>query len=113
MDESMAVGLQDELIADLTTELSKEETFDSSILTQKVVSAIREVKKARKYPFYYTETQIQKDLYEFYPNIRNIALYDYNLTGAEGEITHSENGVSRSYADRNSLFNGVIPLTRL
>lgn len=112
MDVSMAVGLQDELIADLTIELRNEPTFDSSVLAQKVVNAIREVKKARKYPSYYPSELIYSDLYEFYSNIRNIALYDYNLVGAEGEQTHSENGISRSYVDRKSLFNGVLPLTR-
>ena len=113
MDNSMTVGLQEELIADLTIELQKEPTFDSSVLTQKVVNAIREVKKERKYPSYYSSEQIDKDLYEFYSNIRSIALYDYNKMGAEGEQSHSENGTSRSYVDRKSLFSGVLPLSRI
>ena len=49
MDEQMEVSLQDELIADLTVELENEPTFDLSKLKQKVINAIREVKKARKY----------------------------------------------------------------
>ena len=113
MDESMTVGLQEELIADLTIELQKEPTFDSDVLTQKVVNAIREVKKERKYPSYYSSEQIDKDLYEFYSNIRNLALYDYNKIGSEGESNHSENGISRSYVDRKSLFSGVLPLSRI
>ncbi len=113
MDENMNVGLQDELIADLTLELQGEPTFNPSVLTQKVVNAIREVKRARKYPSYYTEVQIEKDLYEFYSTIRGIAQYDYNLVGAEGETSHSENGVSRSYIERAKLFSGVLPLARV
>lgn len=113
MDESMTVGLQAELIADLTIELQKEPTFDSSVLTQKVVNAIREVKKERKYPSYYSSEQIDKDLYEFYSNIRNLALYDYNKIGSEGQTDHLENGTSRSYVDRKSLFSGVLPLSRI
>lgn len=112
MDETMSVGLQEELIADLTIELSKEPTFDSSVLTQKVINAIREVKKARKYPSYYTDEQISKDLYEYYSNIRNIALYDFNKIGAEFEESHNENSISRSWVERNKLFNGVLPLAR-
>lgn len=112
MDETMNVGLQEELIADLKTELEKEPTFDLSVLTQKVVNAIREVKRARKYPLYYTNEQIKKDLYEYYSNIRNLALYDYNKIGAEFEESHSENSISRSWSDRNKLFNGVLPLAR-
>lgn len=112
MDETMSVGLQEELIADLTIELSKEPTFDSSVLTQKVINAIREVKKARKYPSFYTDGQISKDLYEYYSNIRNIALYDFNKIGAEFEESHNENSISRIWVERNKLFNGILPLAR-
>lgn len=113
MDEAMSVGLQDELIADLTAYLEGEPTFNAPILKQAVLGAIREVKTARKYPTTYTEEQIANDLYGFYSNIRNIALYDYNMIGIEGQVSSSENGVSRSYVDRNKLFKGVIPLARL
>lgn len=113
MDEAMTVGLQEELIADLTIELQGEPTFDSSKLTQKVVNAIKEVKRARKYPTYYTQEQISQDLYEYYSNIRNISLYDYNQIGAEFEASHSENSVNRNWIDRNKLFCGVLPISTL
>ena len=113
MDEQMEVSLQDELIADLTVELENEPTFDLSKLKQKVINAIREVKKARKYPSNYTEDMINKDIYNFYSNIRNIALYDYNQIGIEFQTSSSENGVSRSYMDREKLFSGVVPLAKL
>lgn len=112
MDEAMSVGLQDELIADLTLELSSEPTFSVDILKQKVVGAIREVKTARKYPSTYTTEQINSDLYNYYSNIRNISLYDYNMVGVEGQSSSSENGISRSFVDRDKMFKGVIPLAR-
>lgn len=113
MDEEMSLSLQDELIADLTVELSEWPTFNEAALKQKVIGAIREVKTARKYPLYYTEEQVSADLYNFYSNIRNIALYDYNKIGGEFEESHNESSVSRSFVDRNSLFSGVIPLCRV
>lgn len=113
MDESMNVGLQGELIADLTAELENEATFNAKVLQSKIVGAIREVKTERKYPYYYTSSQIEKDLYGFYSNIRNIALYDYNRVGAEFEKSHNENSVSRTFEDREKLFCGVLPLTKL
>lgn len=113
MDEAMGLTLQDEIIADLTLELGAEPTFNADALRQKVINAIREVKKARKYPSYYTEEQIARDLYDFYSNVRNIALYDYNKIGGEFEQSHNENSVNRSFVDRNSLFGGVIPLCKL
>lgn len=113
MDELMSVSLQDELIADLKVELENETTFDLSVLTQKVINAIREVKRTRKYPNNYTDEMIDKDLYEYYSNIRNIALYDFNQIGIEFQTTSSENGVSRAYMDREKLFSGIIPLAKL
>lgn len=113
MDEQMNVGLQEQLIADLTVELKDEPTFSSDKLTQKVINAIREVVRARKYPKYYTKEQVEKDVYDYYSNIRNIALYDYNQIGIEFQESSSENGTSRSYVDRNELFSGVIPLAKL
>ena len=111
MDALISVGLQEELIADLTIELKDEDSFDASVLTQKIVNAIREVKNIRRYPSYYSDDQIQRDLYKHYSVIRIIALFDYNWRGADGEKSHSENGVSRSYVDRKTLFNGVLPLS--
>ena len=112
MDVGITLTMQDELIADLTAELGEEPTFNEAVLKQKVISAIREVKTARKYPTYYTEEQIIADLYNFYSNVRNIALYDYNKVGAEFEQTHNENSVNRSFVDRNSLFSGIVALSR-
>ena len=112
MDVGMTLTMQDELIADLTTELSTEPTFNADVLKQKVISAIREVKTARKYPSYYAEEQITNDLYSFYSNMRNIALYDYNQVGAEFQQSSNESGTSRTYVDRKSLFNGILPLSR-
>ena len=113
MDEAMGLTLQDEIIADLTLELGAEPTFNADALRQKVINAIREVKKARKYPSYYTEEQIARDLYDFYSNVRNIALYDYHKIGGEFEQSHNENSINRRFGDRNSLFGGVIPLCKL
>ena len=113
MDESMNVGLDEEIFADLEEELKiSDPNFNSDLLRSKVKNAMSEVKKARKYPAYYTEEQINRDMYEYYSNVRNIALYDYNLIGGEGEQSHSENGVSRSYIDRDKLFAGIIPISR-
>ncbi len=113
IDSGMSVNLEQEIVADLTAELSiSDEKFNADLLLSKVRSALREVKKARKYPPYYTESQIDRDMYDYYSNVRNIALYDYNLIGAEGQTSSSEGGTGRSYVDRNELFSGIVPLSR-
>ncbi len=113
IDGGMAVSIEQEIMEDLTAELSiSDENFNPDLLLSKVRNALREVKKARKYPSYYTESQISKDIYDYYSNIRNIALYDYNLIGAEGQTSSNENGTSRAYVDRNELFSGIIPISK-
>lgn len=112
MDETMSVGLQEELIADLTLELSEDETFSESKLKQKVINAIREVRKVRRYPSHYTEEKISIDLNDYYTNIRNIALYDYGKIGADFEESHNENSTNRSWVKRETLFSGIIPLAK-
>ena len=104
----MDVGLEDEIVAELTVELQDEPTFNVNILAIKVKNAIREVKMKRNYQAAsYTDEQIEKDLYNYFSVIKSVALYDYNQIGAEGEQSHSENSISRTWVDRDDLFKGV------
>lgn len=106
--------LEYELLEDLTAELSEtDENFKKSLIIQKIKNAIREVRKIRNYPKYYTESAIVEDLEKYYSSIRNIALFDYNKIGADFEESHSENSISRNWQDRNKLFSGIIPLSRI
>lgn len=105
--------LENDILEDLAAELSEtDENFKQSLIMPKIKGAIREVKRVRNYPKHYTESMIAEDLQNYYSNIVNIARYDYNLIGAEGQQSSGENGTSRSYVDRNSLFSGIIPLSR-
>ena len=114
MDEEMTIGFEDELMADLSMELQMTDpNFNQTLLLSKVRNALREVKKARKYPGYYTEDQINADLYDYYSNIRSLALYDYNTIGMEFQTASSEHSTSRTMADRNKCFAGIIPLSRI
>lgn len=114
IDSSMTVGLEEEVFADLSAELSiSDENFNETLLLSKVRNAMREVKRARNYPKSYTDSQIEADMYDYFSNIRNIALYDYNQIGADFEESHSENSVSRSWKDRDKLFCGICPFVRV
>lgn len=86
---------------------------NKEVLASKVRNAIREVKKARRYPSHYTEEMINEDLENYISNIEALALYDYNQVGAEGESTHNESGVNRTWKSRNTNFNGIIPIARV
>lgn len=106
--EEMKAAILDEL----RIELQGDPSFSEDMLRVKVDSAVREVKRARRYPAHYTEAMIERDLLEFFSNIKNIALYDYNQIGIEGQSASSENGENRTFVDRNTLFRGVIPFAR-
>ena len=106
--------LQEEIVADLTTELQGDDDFNDSILAVKVKNAIKEIKSARMYPSSYTEEKIIKDLSDnYYSSIINLARYDYNQVGAEGQSAYSEGDTSRTWVDRNSLFNGIAPFVKI
>lgn len=108
MDSAMSVGLQDEIIAELTTELQNQPTFSPEILAIKVINAIKEVKMKRNYKATsFTDDEIKEDLYNYYTTIKNVALYDYAQIGAPFEISHNENSINRSWVDRDTLFKGV------
>lgn len=101
-------AIEAEIIDDLTTELCEEETFNQAVLATKVKLAINELISKRNYSATtWDEKQIIADIYDYYSVIANVARYDYNQIGAEGEKTHSENGISRTYVERDSLFKGV------
>lgn len=106
--------LQEEILNDLKIELQNDADFSESILEVKVKNAIREIKSARNYPNSYTDEMIEKDLEtNYYSTIVNLARYDYNQIGAEGEVNHSEGDVSRSWVDRKEFFNGIAPFVKI
>ena len=105
--------LREELIFDLTEELNIDENFNSKLLERKVRAVINEVKTARRYPKSYSDEKMEEDMRNYYSQMRNIALFDYNQIGVEGQTSSNENGISRSYINRNSLFNGILPISRV
>lgn len=101
-----------EITSDLTTEISAEDpdNFNPELLTVKINGAVRAVKGARRYPASYTEEKIEADLVRFHSQIIEIARYDYNQIGSEGQTSYNADGVTINYVDRKSLFRGITPL---
>lgn len=98
----------DDLIAEILQDLSDEiGNADTTLLLSKVRRAAKEVRRDRNYPSSYTEDMIVKDLENYYSNISELALYDYNQFGAEGQESHSENGISRTWKSRDECKVGV------
>lgn len=99
--------LVNEILENLTTELGLTEESDLAVLTSKIRNAYREVKRTRNYQSGHTQEFIDRDMENFYSNIRELALYDFNQVGAEGQINHSENGTNRVWKERRECLNGV------
>lgn len=113
IDSGMSISLEQEIMADLTAELSiSDENFNADLLLSKVRSAIREVYEGRGYEDE-SKRIIEKDMRNQYIKIRKRAFYDYNQIAAEGESSHSENGTSRSYVDRIQYCGAVNKIARI
>lgn len=93
----------------LMAELRDEPDFNTDILNGKVELAIRDVMGRREYGnSHYTDEKILEELStRYFSTITNLARYDYNQSGAEGQKNHSENSVSRTWYDRNKLLSDV------
>ena len=100
-------SLVNEILEDLKVELSLTEESDLAVLTSKIRNAYREVKRTRNYQSSHMQEFIDRDMEGFYSNIRELALYDFNQVGAEGQTSHSENGTNRVWKERKECLNGV------
>ena len=84
------------------------------VLAIKVRAVVRELQTIRAYEYSgMTDEEIEADINRYYTQCMNVARYDYNQLGAEGEESHSENGISRKYIDRGKLWCGVVPFAKV
>lgn len=106
--------MTEDIVSELTEEMKNEPGFSEIILANKVNSAIRELRMKRNYvATSMSESDIEADIENYYSVILNVARYDYSQRGIEGEVTHSENGIMRSYESRDNLWKGVHAYVRV
>ena len=85
---------------------------DNLLLEQLIKQATKDVIAKRCYPQSYTQEQIDNDLKCYESVIVNLVVYDRSQAGENYMACYSENGVSRSWKDRDSLFVGVYPFVK-
>lgn len=108
------IQMTEEIVADLTEELKDDPDFNAAILRNKIKAAVRELKLKRNYnDSNMSASDIDSDIVNYYSVILNVARYDYNQRGAEGETHHSENGVARTYESRDALWRSVHAYVRV
>jgi len=110
--DELVSEMYDDVFGELSADIESEPPTEA-LLLPKVKNAIREVKLHRRYPKFYSDEMIFEDLSDFYSLIRQIVVYDYNQIGSEGESSHSEKNISRTYRDRERLFYGITPIANL
>jgi len=112
-------GLKDAILADLVAQLKDEPGYKVEVVESKLNTAFREVLQARtknyhgSYPQSYSTDRAVNDLSQFYSHIFNLALFDYNTIGIEFQTSSTENSTTRTYRDRDRLFNGITPISRI
>lgn len=108
-------AFETELNTDLTAEITGSglEVL-TDVLAVKVKAVVRELLSIRNYELSgMTDEEVEADIKRYYTQCMNVARYDYNQLGAEGEDSHSENGISRKYVERGRLWAGVVPFARV
>lgn len=85
---------------------------DNLIIEQLIKQATEDVKARRNYPDSYTDEMIAEDLKQFEGVIVNLVVYDHSQAGEAFMASYGENGVSRTWKDRDSLFAGVFPFAK-
>lgn len=100
--------IQNEIITDITAELGVVDTFDANVLAVKVKNAVRDVMARRNYAATsFSDEKILADLNNYYSTIYNLAIYDYNQVGMNGQTAHNENGINRTWANRDDILRAV------
>ena len=109
--ERFLSDLQDELEQELSEELKS--ASEKNLLSLKILNAYRAVKRKRNYQQHHDPDYIDTDMERMYDIVKELALYDYNTVGAEGETNHSENSISRTWRSRDEILRQVIPFVQV
>ena len=86
---------------------------DNPLLEQLIKQVTNEVMNRRMYTSNYTQEQIDEDLKKFETTIVNAVVYDRSQAGESFMQSYSENGVSRTWKDRDKLFGEVYPFAKI
>lgn len=105
--------MEAEILNDVITYLGDEvKDTDSPVLFILMNRAIRKV-CAKRYPFGYTEEEKETAVGRHRDTVFAAAVYYWAKQGADGENSHSENGISRSYQDEDDLYSEIVPMVKV
>ena len=111
--------LREDILSDLIAQLHNEAGYDLAVVESKLDNAMRSVTQIRcklyggRYPKTFSDERAANDLAQFRSHIFELALFDYNTIGIEFQTSSTELSTTRTYRDRDRLFNGIMPLARI
>lgn len=86
----------------LSPDTDTDEVLDSVLATAETLVL------NRMYPFGYEDTAVVPSRYE---RIQiQLAAEIYSRRGAEGQLVHSENGISRTWSEKSALLAQIVPM---
>ena len=98
----------------LALEMSGDPTYNADVVASKVSAVVKELMQRRRYKTSgMSDYDVEEDLENYYSQALNVARYDFNTIGAEGEDRHTENGIDRTFTERGKLWAGVVPISRV
>lgn len=103
------------LLNDVVTYLQSDfEEGQQEVLLILIKNAIKEVCN-RRYPFGFTPTERLNTIDKYYNVIFDIVVYLYGKQGAEGQTSHNENSIARSYASSgipDTYLSSIVPVVK-
>lgn len=105
--------MEAEILADVVTYLGDEVSeSDNPVLLILINRAIRKV-CAKRYPFGYTDDEKEAAVKRYRDTVFAAVVYYWAKQGADGENSHSENGISRSYQSEDDIYFDVVPMVKI
>lgn len=105
-------------LTNLATEYLKgyDDSEDVTLPPMLVDFVIERYKQHRNFPDTFTDEKIEQDIKNHESTIAMAIVDIYLKAGAEGEVSHSENGVARTYQNAyisNQVFADVLPYVKV
>lgn len=111
--EQVKIRLKQFHIDSESSEVVFDKPEENPLLEQLIIQAEADVRAKRMYPESYTEEKIATDMERFQSVVINLVVYDRSQAGENFMASYSENGVSRTWRNREDLFVGVFPFAKV
>lgn len=105
--------MEDKILENVLTYLGDEVSeADVPVILILIHRAVNKV-CTKRYPFGYTEEEKKTAVERYQNTIFEATIYYWAKQGADGESSHSENSISRSYESEDKLYYDIVPMVKV